>query len=281
LIQHIGEWSRSSKLNSFNVNDTTNGKTSLHSCKKTQPSTVSDNSYGLKGEALACLRQLSSTVEVVTSSVSAAHRSRSGTSTRQQKDSGVICATMNGSNKTVNNVASNSIDSGHNANGTGSGLSGCSGGSGSGYGFADGHGTILRVHGLFHTLPVRQKAMKPSVELARIKDFLQHMGVLHHSITWTLLAGTVGEGEPGNILATSGAVHRKELWHQVGVTSVLKRLYSLHGLLVVSQMQVCSSVAASADLVLCDSSAARQYPRIILCFYVFCMFFVCFLINRK
>jgi DNA mismatch repair ATPase MutL len=277
LIQHIGEWSRSSKLNSFNVNDTINGKISLHSYKKTHPSTVSDNSYGLKGEALACLRQLSSTVEVVTSSVSAAHRSRSGTSTRQQKDSGVICATMKGSNKTLNYVASNSIDSGHVATGTGSSGSG----SGSGYGFADGHGTILRVHGLFHTLPVRQKAMKSSVELARIKDFLQHMSVLHHSITWTLLAGTVGEGEPGNILATSGAVHRKELWHQVGVTSVLKRLYSLHGLLVVSQMQVCSSIATSADLVLCDSSAARQYPRIILCFYVFCMFFVCFLFNRK
>jgi hypothetical protein len=278
LIQHIGEWSRSSKLNSFNVNDTTNGKTSLHSYKKTQPSTVSDNSYGLKGEALACLRQLSSTVEVVTSSVSAAHRSRSGTSTRQQKDSGVFCATMKGSNKTVNNVASNSINSGHVATGIGSGGSGSSSGSGSGgYGFADGHGTILRVHGLFHTLPVRQKAIKPSVELARIKDFLQHMSVLHHSITWTLLAGTVGEGEPGNILA-AGAPHRKELWHQVGVTSVLKRLYSLHGLLVVSQMQVCSSIATSADLVLCDSSAARQYPRIILCFYVF---FVCLLFNRK
>ena len=49
------------------------------------------------------------------------------------------------------------------------------------------HGTIINIKNLFHNVPVRQKSTKASAEIFAIKDFIQHMCILHHAVTWTLM----------------------------------------------------------------------------------------------
>ena len=47
-------------------------------------------------------------------------------------------------------------------------------------------GTIVTASNIFGRFPVRQRVIKGSVEIARIREFVQKMAVLHHSVNWTL-----------------------------------------------------------------------------------------------
>ena len=47
-------------------------------------------------------------------------------------------------------------------------------------------GSSVKVQQLFSQLPARRKAMKPSTEMLRVKEFIQRMSILNHDVTWLL-----------------------------------------------------------------------------------------------
>jgi DNA mismatch repair ATPase MutL len=47
-------------------------------------------------------------------------------------------------------------------------------------------GTLFRAKNIFGKLPVRQRNIKPALEVSLLKQFVEKMSVLHHSVQWTL-----------------------------------------------------------------------------------------------
>lgn len=47
-------------------------------------------------------------------------------------------------------------------------------------------GSSVKVQQLFSQLPARRKAMKPSTEMLRVKEFMQRMSILNHDVIWLL-----------------------------------------------------------------------------------------------
>jgi DNA mismatch repair ATPase MutL len=83
-------------------------------------------------------------------------------------------------------------------------------------------GTRVIVSNMYHNLPPREKSMRPHVEIARIRDFVQHMAVLHHRVGWRLVDGDA----------------RKVLAHLPPQLSVGARYASFHGDSQLCKMQV-------------------------------------------
>ena len=84
------------------------------------------------------------------------------------------------------------------------------------------HGTVVKVVGLFHNLPVRRNSIKPEIELNHIKEYVQRIGVLHHHIAWSIY----------NVSSSSSSTKRdncyvRSLYLPIE-NSVLHRLFSIH-----------------------------------------------------
>ena len=93
--------------------------------------------------------------------------------------------------------------------------------------WSNSHRTLVKVSSLFYNLPVRRKVMRPDVEINHLKEFVQHMSVLHHNISWTLTSCDLSPPSGSNTIpATSSAKVLLRLGSQV---SVAKRFLSLHG----------------------------------------------------
>lgn len=87
-------------------------------------------------------------------------------------------------------------------------------------------GTTVSVDGLFYNLAVRLKALRSDVEMNHVKEFMQRMSVLHHSIQMTLI----------------DALRKKTVFRVKSQSSVSKRFISLHGLKLYLQLQVSASI---------------------------------------
>lgn len=55
-----------------------------------------------------------------------------------------------------------------------------------------GCGTRVTAHQLFHRLPARRKSMRSSIELLRVKEFVQRMSILYHDVGWVLIDDSMG-----------------------------------------------------------------------------------------
>lgn len=83
------------------------------------------------------------------------------------------------------------------------------------------HGTVVKVVGLFHNLPVRRNSIKADIEINHIKEYVQRIGVLHHHIAWSIYV--IQQQQRGNDYCT----YVRSLYLPIE-NSVLHRLFSIH-----------------------------------------------------
>ena len=100
---------------------------------------------------------------------------------------------------------------------------------------------------LFHNLPVRRCSTRKEAELSSIREYIQHMSVLHHSVHWSLqlLCST---NSSSSILGRSSQLHIAApirgsssscLLDLVAQDSVVDRLTAIHGRSIISKLEVC------------------------------------------
>lgn len=83
-------------------------------------------------------------------------------------------------------------------------------------------GTTVKVTGIFESLPVRQISSRISIELNRIKEFVQKMSMLHHSISWLLVdSGMISTG-------TLSPIRRRMLYQSSSQPSVASQFIRCH-----------------------------------------------------
>lgn len=87
-------------------------------------------------------------------------------------------------------------------------------------------GTTVKCRDIFYNMMVRRKCMKPPYEIAKVRDFIQKMSILHHSIEWTLIDNT----------------QRKVLCKYVPQKSVASRFLSFHSHDILVKMKVSSNL---------------------------------------
>lgn len=100
------------------------------------------------------------------------------------------------------------------------------------------HGTVVSVYDLFRNLPVRRKVVRAEVEVSYIKEFIQNMSILHHSISWTLSTGRLVSHNGSIGAPSSSAGQQCVLLRLPGQVSVAKRFIGFHGLQNMLNMQV-------------------------------------------
>lgn len=103
--------------------------------------------YGMKGQALASLRQLSTALQIF--------------SKPRTKNSMVMFKRMSSTNVEMSQLPASAMPY-----------------------FTQ--GTIVRVEGLFNPFPVRKHAVRGSLEIMLTQEFINNMSVLHHRISWSL-----------------------------------------------------------------------------------------------
>ena len=161
-----------------------------------------DSTYGMKGEALVSLRHLSNMLieSRMKNSDSAAHENLICIK-NMQHNCRVECYTVNVTDRSRLSARWNQT-----------------------------HSTGVCIYNLFHNLPVRRKAMKADTERSLIKEFIHHMSVLHHNISWTLSECNLSSKT--QVISTETVLLR--LPSQV---SVAKRFLHLHGVENMVNMQ--------------------------------------------
>jgi DNA mismatch repair ATPase MutL len=183
-------------------------------------SKIGSNLNGCKGQALASIRQLSRSLDILstTTGEAAVHK------TMTPQESRLL---LNNKNYSSSSSSSNSSSSNNYERVS--------------------TGTVVRVSGLFDCLPVRRQACRADQEWRRIQTFLHHMSVLHHAIAWTLSDCALSTST-SLLLSSSSLFTKQQLIHNQqqqkqqsllvlqAVKSVSKRVLSLHGLGVLSKM---------------------------------------------
>jgi len=99
-------------------------------------------------------------------------------------------------------------------------------------------GTVVKVLDLFHNLPVRRRSIRKEAELSSIREYVQHMSVLHHSVHWSLsLCQPTSSAQLGrcssHVIRVSSC-----LLDLAAQDSVIDRLTSIHGRSIVSKLEV-------------------------------------------
>lgn len=128
------------------------------------------------------------------------------------------------------------------------------------------HSTTVSVYDLFYNLPVRKRVMRGEAEVSSIRDFVQNMSILHHSISWTIRCGRLGGSSSSGVGGASSKPKTSVLLHLPSQASVAKRFIGFHGLQNMLNMQVInSSLFLSPTAVLIKISV-----RALCIFYVYC-----------
>jgi DNA mismatch repair ATPase MutL len=107
---------------------------------------------------------------------------------------------------------------------------------------------VVKVLNLFHNLPVRRCSTRKEAELSSIREYVQHMSVLHHSVHWSLQL-LCPPHSSSSILGRSSQLHiaapiRRSsssscLLDLVAQGSVIDRLTAIHGRSIISKLEVC------------------------------------------
>lgn len=92
------------------------------------------------------------------------------------------------------------------------------------------HGTVLRVRDMFDSLPVRRKSFQADKELARVKDTVKGLSLLHHTVSWNVLVGP--------LIPPGGTAGQRRVLLLPAVASVAKRVLQVHGPECAQAMQV-------------------------------------------
>lgn len=87
-------------------------------------------------------------------------------------------------------------------------------------------GTIIRAGNIFGSLIVRQKSMRISKEVARVKEFFTKMSLLHHRVSLSVVS----------FQHVNGGIKSKTLFRQAQQESVSSMFRSFHGQELASQM---------------------------------------------
>jgi DNA mismatch repair protein MLH3 len=82
------------------------------------------------------------------------------------------------------------------------------------------HGTTITVMDIFYNLPVRRVGMRPTNEIAKIKEFMEAMSMLHYRIGWKLT--TISS------IASSAFRKRRQFVDITAKASVASQFISLH-----------------------------------------------------
>ena len=114
---------------------------------------------------------------------------------------------------------------------------------------ADESGTVVKVLNLFHNLPVRRCSTRKETELSSIREYIQHMSVLHHSVHWSVhLLCPPNSSYSSSILGRTSQLHIAApirgsssscLLDLVAQVSVVDRLTAIHGRSIISKLEVC------------------------------------------
>ena len=106
---------------------------------------------------------------------------------------------------------------------------------------------------LFHNLPVRRRSIRKEAELSSIREYVQHMSVLHHSVHWSLSLQLPNSSSSSSsvVVGRSSQLHMTSLprvssssssclLDLVAQGSVVDRLTSIHGRSIVGKLEVTS-----------------------------------------
>ena len=88
-----------------------------------------------------------------------------------------------------------------------------------------GSGTRVAAQQLFYRLPARRKSMRSSVELIRVKEFVQRMSILYHDVGWVLIDDSIGRvimklKPQVSVCARFAAFHGQQIQSRMKVTLI-------------------------------------------------------------
>lgn len=97
----------------------------------------------------------------------------------------------------------------------------------------DGQGTIIHVREIFQSIPVRQKALRLDEEIALLSNFIRHMSVLHHTVSWSFSLGSTE-----SVFSSKSIKDFRSLLSIYPRRSVVKQLIFLYGIACLDGVQV-------------------------------------------